>query len=202
MLRMLSFIPVIDSTKKRVNTTTKSSVSSGNSHKQTASPNNIETTAFNNNKNDVKIQNDPPIPPQPNEKLSSQNGPISIDWGELLKKLDLTDMTKTFASHCSLKSFNNEKMELILQKNYESLLNENLRQRLNIAINKSFNKDIKLIIISGEITSQTPAQQAENKAIEKHKTAVNDIKKDKNIQEIASVFNIEIDPDLVKINEN
>lgn len=130
---------------------------------------------------------------------SSPTQPLNIDnWNALLPNLQLSGMTSVLASNCTLKNFDESRIELLLNENHVALLNEKLRERLNYALNQHFNKNIKLIVQTAKKINETPAEQTLKKTSAEHQKAIKTIESDPNVQAMIERFDITLKPDLIK----
>jgi DNA polymerase-3 subunit gamma/tau len=130
-----------------------------------------------------------------NDKI--ENSSIG-NWSDFLPQLQLSNMAYALASNCILKSTEKNHIQLALNKKHAALLNDNLHQRLNDAINQKLNHPVKLSINLEDITSKTPAEQAQIQANKQHQMAVDTISHDPNVQQIVEQFGAVVEPSLVK----
>ena len=105
---------------------------------------------------------------------------------------------REFAGHCSLKSQSETALQLILTPSQEHLLQTNLRQKLEDAIDKLFDHKLKLVITVEEPQTETPAQMKEREMIEKQKSAEEAILSDPNVKTMEKMFDARVDKDSIR----
>lgn len=135
---------------------------------------------------------------QPQKEKTPAKITENLNWELLVKELSLTSLAQTLALNCSLKSSNQDQIELNLAPKHAALLNEKLRLRVNEAINQRFGKNIKLIIHTIKSDSESPAEKSTRIEDEKHKVAVDAIQNDPTIQAMIEKMGANLDPSLVK----
>jgi DNA polymerase-3 subunit gamma/tau len=85
--------------------------------------------------------------------------PAADDWAAIVAQLELGGVSRQLAVNCSLKSLDDKRLCLTLQRNHQALKSEMSEQRLLQAVRKHLNASLQLEIEIGEPGSDTPAQQ-------------------------------------------
>lgn len=112
----------------------------------------------------------------------------SSDWANMLSKLELTGMTNALASNCTLTSLTENKMTLALAVQHQTMLNKKLTERIEQAVSRYLNKEIKLEIIITTTAGETPSKQQQKEQAARQSAAAEAIKHDSDIQKIMGMF--------------
>ncbi|OGT32038.1 MAG: DNA polymerase III, subunit gamma and tau [Gammaproteobacteria bacterium RIFCSPHIGHO2_12_FULL_35_23] len=186
LLRMLAFHPV------KAYTTNKQSPASSTAGKPTAS-----------------IQ--PQISAQPSSTSSSAAispaaksiAPLAItteNWDLITEQLNINGLVKLLATNCSLKSWQNNQLTLILASQNSSLLNDKAKERLKEALNAWLQAPIKLTILIGQHENNSPMQKLQNSQQQKQQAAFEAIAQDPLLKEIINTFDTALNIEAVKPN--
>jgi len=141
--------------------------------------------------------------PEPEEKTTPQpqtkkaTNPI-INWATTVGQLNLKGVTAILASHCVMKSFENNQLHLLLAPEQAPLLNPTQEKRLQEALQEHVGNPIKLNITIEASNALSPADEIKQAQDEKQQAAQRAIEKDPNIQAIIEQFNGTIQSDSVK----
>lgn len=135
---------------------------------------------------------------QPAETPSDYSAKHAIPWETLITQLSLTGLTYELASHCTLKSLTDHHIELMLSPNCVALLTEKTQIRLSDALNKFFNKPLKLLVHIGASKEETPAEKIRRSTQEQHDAAVSAIKSDPIVQSMVEKLGVNLDPKLIQ----
>ena len=136
---------------------------------------------------------EPPSPKTNTPETQDHPNIISIDWHQTVTKLDLSGMAKQFITHCSLSSYADNILTLIVSAPYSNMLNKKLEAKCQAALRTHLQQPIKLKIHVSTSNDETPAiiaQRLEDSAQQKQKQT---IEGDKHIQFIQHKFNAKID---------
>jgi len=209
LLRMLSFIPAdkpltqakpsTSGTNTRVPPAAKPSVAPTVS---TKAPEKSQTPAVRQT-TQVQPRNAPvaeahsATAEKPSLQTPSSTISTNVDWNDLLNALNLSGISKVFASHCCLQSFDGKTMHLLLDSAQAPFLNDNQVTRLQEAISKHFNETIKVQV---KVTKEqnSPAAQAKQAKNEKQLQAEQHFENDPKVQAIIERFDARIAPGTVR----
>jgi DNA polymerase-3 subunit gamma/tau len=97
-------------------------------------------------------------------------------WAAILQQLGLTGMAKELAKYCEMTRHDAERIDLVLPKSHERLLERSYQDRLKGALKKHFGDGLHVSITIGQVNGHSPVeiagrerervQQAANAAIE------------------------------------
>ena len=110
-------------------------------------------------------------------------------------------MTQLVASHCTLESMEDNKINLMLNTDQAAMLNDRVKTRIADALSQYFDKKIKLSITVGENSTETPAEKQEKDSKAKQDEAVETLTSDPNVKNIMSTFGAKLNVDSIKTND-
>ncbi len=132
-------------------------------------------------------------PLKPSLKKSPQS-----NWTDIIPQLELSGMALALATHCVMSNLSEHGIELTLASQHESLLNKKLHERIEQAVNRYFNKPMKLTIHIAVQTQETPAQQRSQEQAKQQANATDAIKKDTHVQKMIDLFDATVDVKSIK----
>ncbi len=106
--------------------------------------------------------------PQPIQTISPPVNPVettsvALDWSTLLAQLNVLGMARELAKHCTLESFVDGRLTLVLAPQHKHLLtNKMAQEKLQAALSDYFVQPVRLSVTLGVNNVATPA------AVEKH----------------------------------
>jgi len=137
----------------------------------------------------------PPAPPV----APTASAPASGDWHGLLENLKLGGMVRELAHHCELAEQTDNAIKLRLNPAHKSLLmNKATQDKLQGALAAYFGKPVRLAIEIGDLSSETPAQRAENARSEKQNRAIESIEQDAFVRDMIETFDATINEQSIK----
>lgn len=122
----------------------------------------------------------------------------SSTWNDMLATLQLAGMSQLVASNCSLEKFADNELVLLIDEVHRPLLSANIKDRIQEAVQKNLNQDIKLTIKIGNQTTPTPAIEHQAKVSQRQENAKTSITLDQNIQNIMTSFDGVLEQDSIK----
>ncbi|GMR07732.1 MAG: hypothetical protein BMS9Abin26_0736 [Gammaproteobacteria bacterium] len=135
-------------------------------------------------------------PDKEKSKQASSNAQVSASsaWGDIIEVLKLGGLEKELASNTALEE---EKaggvIRLSLDPACANLLNDTLKERLNIKLNDYFKQAITLTIDVKAPTKETPAKIRERLNDERQREAISVMKEDETVKAICDVFDTDIE---------
>ncbi|MEX2367493.1 MAG: DNA polymerase III subunit gamma/tau C-terminal domain-containing protein, partial [Pseudohongiellaceae bacterium] len=120
------------------------------------------------------------------------------NWIMLFLQLPLSGITRNIAANCVLKSVSGDGLELLLEESQASVFNDEQKRRIQLALSEYFERDLSLVMETGNITSETPAAWRERKRQERLAQAIETFENDANVQEILTRFSGTIIPDSIQ----
>ena len=149
----------------------------------------VKTKEEESSSSNVTVQKDQPYS---RETLSSVNIE-GMAWQDILNKLNLGGVAKTLAANCSLASYEDHSIKLVLDEQHASLLDETYEGRISSALGELtgtvFDVKIKIGLTEGE----TPAKALARKHQEVREEAEQVIENDKVIQTLIQDFDGKLD---------
>ncbi|HIG44458.1 MAG: DNA polymerase III subunit gamma/tau [bacterium] len=160
----------------------------------------------------IKPVSDPvpdPIPdPSPDisqeepAKSSSENPEVAPDlspgnWVTILPMLGLSGVTFSLASNCVIRQATKGACQLRLNEHHASLWNSRHESRIEAALVKLYQRDIKVKVEIGEATDETPAAARTRKQDEARAAAVKEIENDENVRQLINSFDGTLEHDTI-----
>lgn len=129
-----------------------------------------------------------PIPaPIPTPKIDIANASIS-DWAEIIPRLNLGGLTKVLAEHCTVDTWDSDKIILTLHETQKPLLSTKHVDRMQGALREYLHTNVQLTINVGIVTSETPAAQGHRLQQAAKNAAESEIKADPYIKQFEQTF--------------
>jgi DNA polymerase-3 subunit gamma/tau len=122
------------------------------------------------------------------------------DWAEIIPQLNLTGLSKLIAENCNLESVQEGSVVLTLHEAQKPLLNAKHTERIQEALQKYYQRPLKLTINVGVVKSETPAAQGQRLQQEAHSAAEAAIRADATLQQFTETFAATITDIQVKSN--
>lgn len=110
------------------------------------------------------------------------------DWRTLVGQLKLTGMAKMLASHCELKRYDGERMELVVPEAHKHLLEKSYQERLMAALIEYFGRAVKVKFSVGNGTGMTPAELENRERQARQARAIAAIEQDPFVRELVEQF--------------
>ena len=124
------------------------------------------------------------------------------DWHRLLPALKLGGVSSQLAAHCTVKSWQDDRLLLTLNPTGGALAGAMPRQKLQEALENYLGRSIRMEIEVAEATEETPAQIAERQHREKQAAAVLAMQNDPVVQVLKEDFDGKLLVDSIKLNSN
>ncbi len=122
----------------------------------------------------------------------------AINWERLLNQLSLSGPVMTVASHCVLKSFEDNTFYLSLDPKAKALHNPLQEQAIKEALSAHFNKDVRVVISIEQVNTVTPSQLKTEQASKAQQEALQNMQTDPFVQQMMSKFGATIVSDSVQ----
>lgn len=151
-------------------------------------------------KSSTPIKNSPPA--TPSEQIQRQTPATASwqepDWQGLINALDLTGMTRELAANCVYEKRSGNTLYLRLGENEKQLLTDRGNARLEKALSRFYQEELRIKVSIGELPKATPAQQAVRRNEENQQQAQDSIENDPNVRALQEAFNAELDKDSIR----
>lgn len=141
-----------------------------------------------------------PAPKTPSPEKIAAPAAVSAslpDWRELLANLKLSGMAQALASNCHLQSLDGTKAVLVIAANHAAMLNPNLKERINTALNSYLQKTIQLEIQTTTENISTPSKLAHEEHVTKLAQAKETILKDPKVKQLIEMYDATVDVSMV-----
>jgi len=115
------------------------------------------------------------------------------NWPRLLESLGLVGIVYNIASHCDLRSRDNDTLQFVLDAGNASLFNDSHSDKIRLALENYFGHSLSVCIVPGEVQRETPAMRKARLAQERQREAVASIEGDPQLQELIARFDGELD---------
>jgi len=141
-----------------------------------------------------------PVPLEKNPPLMESTEPIKateldntienavVDWTRIVKQLNLTGITHTFAHQCVLQSYTNNHVTLLLDPKQTALHTSKQEEKLAQALSRFFGKPITLSIRLGNSNIPTPAHYEQQQKFQRLQRTTEILGKDPTVQAIIKTF--------------
>ena len=126
------------------------------------------------------------------------DGASSDSWAQIVEQLGITGMTRMLAQHCELRHFDSTRIQLILARPHERLLEKAYQERLKSALQKRYGLDLKLSITVGEAGENTPVAIAQRERDAQQSKAIADIEQDPFVRELVDQFDARVNESSIK----
>jgi DNA polymerase III subunit gamma/tau len=133
-----------------------------------------------------------PIVPTDKKTADSNGTNNNINDNNLLKHLAVTGTAQALLAHSVITKNENNMIELSLDPSQAPLLNKKIEERINLALNKHYNRNIALTIKLGTPNMLTPANIKKLDDNKKRTEALLTLEKDQNIKELMNKFDAKI----------
>jgi DNA polymerase-3 subunit gamma/tau len=130
--------------------------------------------------------------PIPNQHSAISHTSNTLNWGDIITRLNLTGLTKVVAENCTVTQWSNEQITLTLQENQRALLNAKHTERIQAALQEYLGTKAKLTINIGATNIETPAAQGLRLQKAAHSAAEQAIRADLHIQQMEQTFDAKI----------
>jgi DNA polymerase-3 subunit gamma/tau len=120
------------------------------------------------------------------------------DWATVLQALDLRGPARQLADNCDLKSNAGGAWQLVLPADKEHLNTQQLRARVERALQEQYGRELRLTITPGTPARPTPADARKASENERMREAREAIEGDPNVKAVQSAFDATLEPDSIR----
>jgi DNA polymerase-3 subunit gamma/tau len=195
LLRMLAFQPARDGTEP--------AASGGRSSGAQATSTSGKRSALTDSTVHKGTQETQATPSNNEIRVPAKN-PSGDEWAAIVAQLNLQGPTSQLAAHCSLRSRQGAKLQLVLDPSGEPFRRPALEDKLVQALSAHFGEAIKLEIEIGEpavvASIDTPARRHQAEALDRMQAARASIEADPNVRAMRDVFGATVHPESIKPN--
>jgi DNA polymerase-3 subunit gamma/tau len=115
------------------------------------------------------------------------------NWTALLEQLGLVGIVYNIASHCELRTRQDNALEFVLDEANASLFNDGHVDKIRLALQNYFDTQLSVSITPGELQGETPAMHRARLSHERQLEAVAEIEGDQRLQALIARFDGELD---------
>ena len=120
------------------------------------------------------------------------------DWPALIQAMGLAAMTRELANNCVLVQLDEQHCELTLEPRLQHLCTPRSQAGLETALQKHFNRPLKLQVRLGAAQAETPALQQQRETEERQQAAVTETEQDEIVLALQETFDARIVPGSIK----
>jgi DNA polymerase-3 subunit gamma/tau len=121
----------------------------------------------------------------------------SIEWRNLLPKLELSGMSYALAANCTLEKMSENKVVLALSINHQPMLNPKLKERIAEALSRHFKQLIQLDIKMTSAELATPVKQKQSEQDQRLVQAKQTIMQDAKVKQFLEVYDATVEVSLI-----
>ena len=114
-------------------------------------------------------------------------------WAETMESLGLVGSVANVASNCELRSIDKDKLDFVLDSANAALFNDSHVEKIQVALQNYFDRQVSVSITAGEVQRETPAARRQRLVLERQQQAVSDIECDDVLQGLIERFDGELD---------
>ena len=130
--------------------------------------------------------------PQPPENLSAQS------WSRTVNVLAVSGLVKELATNTVVGRHEDGVLELVLAPGNAHLSRQTLTDKLERAVGDYLGTSVKLRVVAGQVSEDTPADEKRKTADERREAAVRAIENDPNVVALRETFDAVIDQDSIQ----
>jgi len=125
-------------------------------------------------------------------------GTASTDWTSVLQALELRGPARQLADHCDLQSNANGAWQLVLPRDKEHLNTQQLRARIETALQEQYGRDLRLTITAGKTARPTPAEVRKTNENQRMREAREAIEGDPAVKTMQAAFEATLEADSIR----
>jgi DNA polymerase-3 subunit gamma/tau len=188
VLRMLAFRPAGETTEARAGSSATARGPAAGGPAQAVAPTKLTGTGAG--------RAEPPRPGAADGGTEAR--PPPAEWGVVLQALDLRGPARQLADNCDLRSNAGGAWQLVLPRDKEHLNTQQLRARIESALQEQYGSDLRLTIMTGAPLRPTPAEVRKAGENERMREAREAIEGDPNVQAVQAAFEATLEPDSIR----
>ncbi len=151
----------------------------------------------------IPMPTPPPVPipkPIPTPKPITAATVTTRDWAQIIPQLNLPGLTKVLADNCTIVSWQDDVITLVLHEAQRPLLSPKHIERIQAGLRVYLNNNVKLNLTVGQVTAETPAAQGQRLQQAAQTAAETNIRNDQHIQQLEQTFAAKIAE--INVHEN
>jgi DNA polymerase-3 subunit gamma/tau len=137
--------------------------------------------------------------PRAGEAQTPTAGAVSsTDWAGVLQALDLRGAARQLADNCDLQSNAGGAWQLVLPRDKEHLNTQQLRARIETALQEQHGRDLRLTITAGKPARPTPAEVRKANENQRMREAREAIEGDPTVKTVQAAFEATLEADSIR----
>jgi DNA polymerase-3 subunit gamma/tau len=137
-------------------------------------------------------------PASPPVLQESKKNSGDAQWAGIVEKLGLTGMARMLAQHCELVRQDETRIELVLARAHERLLDKTYQDKLKAALLQHFGGTPRVLISVGEGSGNSPAEIAGRDQQQRQAKAIAEIEQDPFVRELVENFDARVVESTIK----
>ena len=121
-----------------------------------------------------------------------------MDWAGVLQALDLRGAARQLADNCELQSNSGGAWQLVLPRDKEHLNTQQLRARIETALQEQYGRDLRLTITAGKPARPTPAEVRKANENQRMREAREAIEGDPTVKTVQAAFEATLEADSIR----
>ena len=138
------------------------------------------------------------VPKAEHAKAPAAAAVPSTDWAGALAALDLRGAARQLADNCDLQSNAGGAWQLVLPRDKEHLNTQQLRARIETALQEQHGRDIRLTITAGKPARPTPAEVRKSNEDQRMREARESIESDPTVKTVQAAFEATLEADSIR----
>ena len=140
-----------------------------------------------------------PAEPRAEQARAPTAGAVpSTDWAGVLQALDLRGAARQLADNCDLQSNAGGAWQLVLPRDKEHLNTQQLRARIETALQEQYGRDLRLTITAGKPARSTPAEVRKANENQRMREAREAIEGDPTVKAVQAAFEATLEADSIR----
>ena len=124
----------------------------------------------------------------PKQANKNFNGLNNKGWLRDYSDLVVDGIAANVLANSQLNKIEGDTLHFLLDAKHSSVFNKELIPKLSRAVSDLYKRELNVIITTGELTKETPAELSQRQKQELHKKMVSEFESDKNVQELLRHF--------------
>ena len=121
------------------------------------------------------------------------------DWSSLIEELELSGLTRLLASNCAFLRRDGDTVHLSLDGRSDTMLTRSRQEAIGKALSQHFGEKLRVEIVIGAASSETPLQEQARKADEQVAAARESLEADPNVRALKDMFGATLNADSVEV---
>ena len=139
---------------------------------------------------------------QPTQAAASRaSANAGENWHDVVTKLPLNGLLREIALNAVLQHRQAGEISLLVEPVHERVLNADRRQKLEAALTEHYGEAIKLDVVFGSPSEETPRARADRIKSEQHQALVDEVRANPVVKDVQQRFGAQLDENSIQRNE-